>query len=204
MLRVIWRALDSPRAWRVMQSTIGHFTIRAYKRLLEEHLRLSGNETILDVGCGTGEYAGLVACQQYIGIDFNAEYIQKARQKFGSNGKARFIHLDVGAVPALHLDADHAFCVGVTHHLADGDVKGLVEASLAAVKGRFVIIDIVLPPAWKNPLSHGLIRMDRGRYGRPKRTLLQLLETTSARVEKVSSCFGLPHHVVGISLTRRG
>jgi SAM-dependent methyltransferase len=166
-----------------------------------EMLSLTGREGVLDVGCGTGEYSQLLAYGSYVGVDFNPEYIDWARQAYGRDGVS-FHSMDVADVPKLRLNLESAFCIAVTHHLSDSELKKMVADVMAAVSDRFVIVDLILPPVWRNPLSHFLIRIDRGRHGRTKERLLQVLGATGFRVERVGQTFGFPHRVAGISLRR--
>lgn len=201
MLRSIWKVLDSPAVWRKVQAVAGYFTVRAYRRVLADHLKLTGRETVLDVGCGTGEYSQLLRFKTYIGVDYNQQYIEWASQAYGAKGRISFFKMDVADVPRLNVRLDAAFTVAVTHHLSDEELKKMV-ADVMAVSTRFVIVDLVLPRVWKNPLSHVLIRMDRGRYGRSRETLMRKLEDSGFQIESVSQTSGFPHSVVGISLRR--
>jgi SAM-dependent methyltransferase len=203
MLRWIWNVLDRPAVWKKVQAVLGYYTVRAYKRMLAAQLQLTGSEAVLDVGCGTGEYSQLLRFGQYVGVDFNESYIRWANGAYGVAGKVSFFAMDVGKVPSLNTRLDAAFCVAVTHHLSDAELKKLVADVMAAVSTRFVIVDLVLPAAWNNPLSHVLIRMDRGRHGRSRKDLLAVLGETGAAIESASDTFGFPHSVVGISLRHK-
>jgi SAM-dependent methyltransferase len=202
VLRAIWKILGRPAVWRKVQAVAGWYTVRAYRRLVVELLSLRGREAVLDVGCGTGEYSQLLQFGRYAGVDFNGEYIEWARKAYGRDGLVSFHKMDVADVPKLNLNLDSAFCIAVTHHLSDDELKKMVADVMAAVSVRFVIVDLVLPPLWKNPLSHVLIRMDRGRHGRARERLLEVLAATGFRIERVAATFGFPHSVAGISLRR--
>jgi len=200
MLPFIWKILDNPDTWKKVQAVAGRYTVRAYRRTVTRLLHLTGKEAVLDVGCGTGEYSQLLEFRQYLGVDYNEQYIEWARRQYGLEGRISFQAMDVAEVPRLSLNLEAAFCIAVTHHLSDQELRKMVLDVLASVTDRFVIVDMVLPPIWKNPLSHFLIRIDRGRHGRSQQALLEVLKQTGAAVESVSRTFGFPHSVVGITL----
>ncbi len=199
MLRFLWRLLDNPAVWRKAQAILGWYTVRAYRRTVTRLLGLTGAETVLDVGCGTGEYSQLLHYGRYVGVDFNPQYVEWANQSYGVEGKTEFFAMDVADVPKLRVAVDAAFCIAVTHHLSDAELQKLVRDVLA-VADRFVIVDLVLPPAALNPLSYVLIRMDRGRHGRTRSRLLATIGETGYTVESVAGGFGFPHSVIGISV----
>ena len=65
----------------------------AEKAKLLPMLHLQGNETLLDMGCGTGRWADVVVplCGRYIGIDFSQELIEIAVKRFESIEHAHFV-----------------------------------------------------------------------------------------------------------------
>lgn len=70
----------------------------AFKRDLAEKakllplLGLTGAESVLDVGCGTGRWADVIAplCGRYLGTDFSPELVDIASARFASNPKVEF------------------------------------------------------------------------------------------------------------------
>jgi SAM-dependent methyltransferase len=65
----------------------------AEKEKLLPLLRLNGNETVLDVGCGTGRWADVIVplCGRYVGTDFSQELVDIATARFASAPRATFM-----------------------------------------------------------------------------------------------------------------
>jgi SAM-dependent methyltransferase len=200
LMRRVWALFERPAVYRLNQLLTGYLLSLAYKRLLLKHLELKGAETILDIGCGTGDYAPLFEKQRYIGIDYNPDYINRAKQIYGNLPNVNFFCVDINELPKLNFAADHAYCAAVTHHLTDEEVLGMARSVLKAVGKRFVIVDLYLPNLFLNPIGFLLVKMDRGRYGRSKDDWLALIQRTGARVTKTSFDFGFPYHAAAVTL----
>lgn len=73
----------------------------AYVAVVEE----LGAATVLDVGCGTGSLASVLACRgiDVVGIDPAAASLDVARRKPGAE-RVRWIHGDAASVPPLGVD----------------------------------------------------------------------------------------------------
>ncbi len=76
---------------------------------------LNGKESVLDIGCGTGQHL-MYILEQYpsiraVGVDYTQEMIEIAAQKVAH--KATLIHADIRelAFPANHLDCTICYCI---------------------------------------------------------------------------------------------
>lgn len=135
-----------------------------YDRAICYLLRLSPENRILDLGCGTGVLTRMIADQLEpkaggiaVGIDAAARMIQVARKKRASEA-CRF---EVAAAEALHF-ADETFDSVVSslffHHLPlDLKEKSLAEAwRVLRPGGRLIIADMHIPTTFLGALvSHG-------------------------------------------------
>lgn len=82
---------------------------------LRRHLPERG--LVLDLGCGTGHYAGALARTglEMIGLDLDQAMIAAARERYA---EARFAVADLGALRSICSEADGAYCIGnVLPHL---------------------------------------------------------------------------------------
>lgn len=106
--------------------------------------------TILDLGCGFGMFAALLALdapeRRVVGVDVDPGRIATARALFGDLADFRVLSLP-GALPP----ADAAVYYDVLHHLADADgAIRAVDAPLLVVKENDV------EPPWKHLVSQAV------------------------------------------------
>jgi len=113
---------------------------------LESRLRrllapLTGDERVLDVGCGTGAFAYAIAplVHEVVGVDRTTEYLAAAREH--SPDGCSFVEGDATALPFPYGDFDLVGCVRVLHHVSRPE---LVISELARVTrpgGRILVAD---------------------------------------------------------------
>ena len=134
----------------------------AVRRLAEEGAFGSPDMAILDVGCGTGEHALLVAAAGHpvVGVDLAAEAIRRARAKAGERRlAAEFVVHDALDLPGLARTFDVALDVGFFHTLADDDRQRYASGLAAVVRpgGRAFVL------CWSdsNPFGYGPRRITR-------------------------------------------
>jgi len=99
-------------------------------RFLKNRLPAEG-DSILDAGCGPGQYAARFAGEGYsaLGIDLDVEMIRLARRLAGD---CPFRVLDLRDIDTLERSFDLIFCIGNTMaHLPGRDFKQCVEAVYA-------------------------------------------------------------------------
>ncbi len=151
------RTLDHAAAiydWAMPVMSVG--MERPCQRRVESLLQLSGNERILDVGCGTGSLTLALARRLQaesgglaVGLDAAPKMIAVARRKAAATGLAT-VRFDIAAAETLpYLDA--SFDCGVSsfffHHVNfELKVRCLKELRRVMVPGgRLVIADVDIP-----------------------------------------------------------
>ena len=110
-------------------------------RLLRMLSPLTGEERVLDAGCGTGAFALAIAprVREVVGVDHNAGYLAAARERAPAN--VSFVEGDATALPFDYGEFDLAGCVRVLHHVHRPE---LVVGELARVThrgGRVLVVD---------------------------------------------------------------
>lgn len=105
-------------------------------------LELSGTETVLDAGCGSGrvtrELAGRLPAGTVVALDASASMLAAARANLGNLGdRVRFVHADLVALEPATLGAaapvDAVFSTATFHWVTDHD---RLFANLAGVMRR--------------------------------------------------------------------
>jgi len=137
---------------------------RVFLRELRIENFFNPRKSYLDVGCGTGFLRDYLREADYLGVDLNPKYIAAAQRKRGN-------YFQVGN--ALELDTisrqfDRVVCVGLLHHLDDGQVRKALTQCCARLKpgGEIFIIDALMPEG-KNPVGRALRESDNGAFVRP-------------------------------------
>lgn len=102
---------------------------------------LTGEERVLDAGCGTGAFAQAVAplVREVVGVDLDERFLEAART--GAPPNCTFLVGDATALPFGYGSFDVAGCLRVLHHVHRPE---LVVAELARVTrpgGRILIVD---------------------------------------------------------------
>jgi cyclopropane fatty-acyl-phospholipid synthase-like methyltransferase len=167
--------------YQAYQALVG--ATRERRIIVDEYLRPSAGQTLLDVGCGPADILGVLPDIEYIGVDADAGYLERAERQF--KGRGRFYRGDIYTLDAI---ADRQFdailAVGLLHHLNDAEVETLFgfAVSKLARGGRMVTIDPCFTDQ-QGPLERTLIRSDRGKNVRRPHEYRALAATFFERVE---------------------
>jgi SAM-dependent methyltransferase len=144
----IWQA---PFADRKIQPILAHNDLRRLRR-------------VLDVACGPGTNTKHFSGAEYLGVDWNADYIRHATRRY----RRQFVCADV-TDPHFAVAGTFDFILvnSVLHHLADGEIEILLGrlAPLLSPEGSIHLLELVQPPT--PGVASLLARLDRGKYARP-------------------------------------
>jgi trans-aconitate methyltransferase len=154
------RLMENTLAYRVRQAPFAERKLAP----LFAHNDVARARRVLDVGCGPGTNTHHFAGADYLGIDFNAAYIESARRRHGR----QFVVADV---TTYQVSSDQRFDLilanSLFHHIDDAATRRILAhlATLLADDGHMHIMDLVLPSA--PSVSRLLAHADRGDYPRP-------------------------------------
>lgn len=144
--------------------------------IVEEYIRPTKDDLVLDVGCGYGELSSRLDQVTYIGIDISPKYIKYANQQYGNFG--RFICGDITDDSVLedlgHFDV--VTIIGVLHHLSDNDCRKLLSTikRILSATGRLVTLDGVFTQN-QSAIARLFLRFDRGRFIRTEEQYRKLI-----------------------------
>ena len=182
------RLADNPLAFHYLRK-LPELNYRATKDRLRRLLAHSGAERVLDLGCGTGEFAALFDPAGYVGVDAHPGYVRLAVRL---QPRHRFVCADALAWPGDGAPFDLALVNGVMHHLDDPTARGLLESARRHMRpgGTFVVIeDVDLPGARAGTiLVHAL---DHGEHIRTAEEWLRLVEGVFSVEERETYRSGL-------------
>jgi SAM-dependent methyltransferase len=158
--------LSHPLVYSLFRRLVGRDSAR--ERYAREHLRVQPGQHVLDVGCGTGDILEVLPAVHYVGYDVSADYIERARRRFGERGEFHCQAVN-DALPVAPASFDLVIAHGVLHHLDDAEAATLFRVARRALKpgGRLVTYDGGYTPD-QSALARFVVSRDRGRHVRTR------------------------------------
>jgi SAM-dependent methyltransferase len=145
---------------------------RGHHGVIGAHLENVGRT--LDLGCGTGIYAGFFPSDTYVGADLNPDYISAAQSKFPDH---RFVVQDATRTSFRDDEFDACMISGVLHHLDDDLAVQMVNEAARVVRpGGVIVVWEDIPSPWWNLVGHVIHRLDLGSHIRASEGYRALLE----------------------------
>jgi SAM-dependent methyltransferase len=154
------RLMEHTLAYRAWQAPFAEQKLAP----LFAHNDVARARRVLDVGCGPGTNTHHFAGMEYLGIDFNAGYIESARERHGRE----FVVADV---TRYEVPRDRRFDLilanSLFHHIDAANTRRILAhlATLLSDDGYVHVFDLVLPA--RPSVSRLLARADRGDFPRP-------------------------------------
>ena len=181
LYRSVYEFFERPWVFSLNQRILG----AGKRRQAKNFLRGVEFKSVVDIGCGPGEYAEL-ACGPYLGIDTSASFIETCKKRYGHDPLKQFILADATTVQVAEC-YDLALLNSVLHHLNDDEVTKLIAWVAGSARCLFVLD--LYPIPW-NPLSRWLYAMDRGDYVRePAEQKALILKHPAMRLVKEGDAF---------------
>lgn len=162
--------MKHPLIYVLVQNVVNGSGHKRIKKYLKQNIPV--NATVLDLGCGTGEYS--LVFKNYTGLDNNPKDIKYAEQKY----KGIFMVGDASNMTQIKDNSfDAVFSVGLHHHLTDEKAKKAIIEALRVIKkgGKVIIIDAMFPVHAWNIIGLVIRKLDRGGYIRQFSNTLKLL-----------------------------
>ena len=169
--RIIERALDHPALFYAVRFLlVGRQG--PTKRRLRELLDARPGETVLDVCCGIGEFAGCVDAS-YVGVDLNPLFVTRARTAHRAWPAKRFEVGDATRLPFPAAHFDRAMAVNCLHHFSDDLGERVLRELCRVTRGPVLVVDIDGTP--RGVVRRSLLAMDRGAHVRRPERLAALV-----------------------------
>lgn len=132
-----------PAKWQRLESAERREKMKPER--LAEAMALQGNETVVDVGCGTGFFAEPIArqCARYVGVDHSPEMLTFFRDKhwLPSVGNVELKEAKADALPLEDGSSDIIFHVALMHEIPDIEAFHREVRRVLVPGGRLIIVD---------------------------------------------------------------
>lgn len=169
--KFITKLADKPAIFSFLRKII-EFNFYREKKLIRCYLACQ-NQKILDIGCGTGEFAHCFRQSNYYGIDISSGYIEYARKKYNGN----FSVMDAGKLDYANNSFDAVLIMAILHHLSDEKATKLLTEAKRVVKtsGRILIMEDARITSLFNFMTIPIQKMDKGVFIRTLPAYIKLI-----------------------------
>ncbi len=139
------------------------------------HNDLARVRRVLDVACGPGTNTAYFAGSDYLGVDWNPEYIEYARRRY----KRNFLVADITRYTVSPSERfDFILVNSFLHHIETPDALRILShlKTLLTDDGNAHLVDMLLPE--RPSVARFLARRDRGKFVRKIDEWLKIVERT--------------------------
>ena len=155
------KPIDDLSFWkkRIETATSEHYSVyvvheAGWKKIFEKHCEIISKHipkdvNVLDAGCGYGRMAPLFPKDDYLGIDFSPDFIQKAREKFPGY---TFEVQNLKSLPYDNESFDWAILVSIKKMVRDNlgdDEWGTMEAEIKRVAKNVLVLEYEEPSVYE-------------------------------------------------------
>lgn len=144
------------------------------KNFVRRNLQAYKAKTVLDIGCGTGDFVEAVPKQiNYVGIDINEKFISFAQTHY-QNEKRKFLVQNI-IKNNFHQGKkfDATLFISMFHHLSDNDLKTILPIIRSVTKKIIIVADIIPDP--DGILRKIMVKLDQGKFVRLKEVKINIL-----------------------------
>lgn len=160
--------LEQPYISKIQRHCLDGFKVTGLSKILKPF----SFKSILDVGCGLGEYSH-IAKYKYVGLDNSFPRIVFAQKAYR---KHRFVVADANKLPFKRNSFEAALLANTIHHLSD-EALGMSIDEIIRVSSRYIIIDDCVTSDDQSALSRFFYSLDRGTTFRSPDQLRQYFES---------------------------
>lgn len=144
------------------------------KEFVKSNIKKYESKSVIDICCGTGDFASCADGVNYVGLDYLDDYIEFAKQKYRQDRNKKFMTFDILKRRLALNKYDCALLISTLHHFSDQELDIIFKDLKASVRGILIIADLDASPP--GLLRKILVKLDRGRFVRPNSQKLILLK----------------------------
>lgn len=132
------------------------------KRIIKKTFDFNDSKKILDIGCGTGEFADLFSKFDYYGIDISATYIAYAAKRKRGNFKV----MDATKLDFPDNSFDYILIMAILHHLDDDKINQVLSEAkrVLGLGGKALLMEDAKIAKLENSIIKFFQRFDRGDF----------------------------------------
>ena len=174
MKDLIIKLANNPKIFILLRRLI-EFNFTGEKKVLNKELQnLSTDISILDLGCGTGEFSYYFKGYNYNGIDIEPNYIEYAKANYDGN----FEIMDASNMMFENNRFDVIIVLGVFHHLNDNLCLKIFDEMKKVLKknGKIIIMEDVDVESKYDIIGNLLRKYDKGDHIRTKKEYMSLFQ----------------------------
>ncbi|MBI3955145.1 class I SAM-dependent methyltransferase [Candidatus Gottesmanbacteria bacterium] len=149
------------------------------KKFIIENYKNAFCKSVIDIGCGTGDFCTLFNPDEYLGVDINKKYIDFAIANYPSY---KFLQSNILKHNLNHKSYDASILVGLLHHLTDSETKTMLGKIVKGTKKIIIVVDL---NPYNSLIKRLLIDIDRGKYVRTTSEKIKLL-TKFGKIQNIN------------------
>ncbi len=192
----MWHLLANPIVWEVSRLglDLAFGLYRKRVRLLRDWGLVQNAPSVLDIGCGIGQYAR-VSAGHFLGVDMSEPYIAYARRRHRRPNQT-FRCVNATALLEERAAFDLVLMVDFLHHLTDEECLSVLATAARLAKQHVVSFEpVTFQP---HPLGRWIVEHDRGHYVRPLDALTQFYPQAGLTIVKNEPLWLGPIHTRAI------
>lgn len=145
--------LEHPYISKIQRHLLDGFKVTGLRKILER----VEFDSVLDVGCGLGEYKHINR-KMYTGLDNSYPRVKFAHDQYSD---CTFVQADAVKLPFKDHTYDAVLLANTAHHLSDKELIQTMD-NLRRVTKKYIIIDDCVRSADQSKLSRIFYSLDRG------------------------------------------
>ncbi len=167
------------------------------KRFISDYLMKYSCESVMDLCCGTGDFAPCIGDIYYLGLDNNRVFIDYAKLRFRGQKNIQFKCCDILRTP-IGNKYDAAILVSAVHHFSDKDMEVIIRLLKQYIKKIIIVADIIPNPP--SAIGRWLVKLDRGEKIRTAEEKIELFKKDFdiIKTQLIPSLFAYQFGIVAI------